>query len=196
MLIYKQNEINEINEALNKGAIIAVPTETVFGLAVKLNNKEAIENLNKLKERESKPLSMMIYNKKDINKYCVVSDLSKKIINNFFPGKLTLVLSKNKDFKNTIFDTYNTIGIRIPNHKFMLDLLKVTGPLIVTSANNKGENPCLDSKEVINKLKIDGVVEGESGKDKPSTVILIEDDNIELLREGSISLEDINDFLK
>lgn len=190
MISVPREKVNLISKYLKNGCIVALPTETVYGLAVKYDDIGAIKKLVDLKERGTSPFTLMIYDKNDICKYCIVNSTAQKIINSLFPGPLTIVLPKNRDFNNNYFNNMDTIGIRIPDYKFMLELLKETGPLIVTSANLKGEIPCINCQEVIERVPFaDVVVEGESGKRKPSTVISIKGTSIELIREGELSIE-------
>lgn len=186
---FKQNEILEVKKSLDNGDIIAVPTETVYGLAVIYDNEVAIEKLKILKKREDKAITMMIADKEQISSYGILSNLAKQIVSKYMPGEITLVIPKNKDFKNVFFDDFDTIGIRIPKHEFMLNLLKQTGPLLVTSANSKGEKPCLNSDEVSERLVIDAIIVGNSGCNKSSTVVKIVDDNIEILRQGTVEID-------
>ena len=192
MKILQENELIEIKEYLDKDNIIALPTDTVYGLAVKLSSNIATKKLQDLKERENKPFVLMVSNNDDIKNYCEVSNYTQNIIDKFLPGELTLVLPKNKTFNNEYFDKLQTIGIRIPNNKFMLELLNVSGPLLVTSANLKGKEPCLNINDVINKLKeVDIIVKGEVSSEIPSTVISTINNEIKILREGKITLKEL-----
>ena len=175
MRYVSQNYLEDASKALNRGDILAVPTETVYGLAVKLDNISAIRKLLELKNRQvdsGKVLTLMIDNVDDIKKYALVNRKTMNLARHHFPGELTLILPKRRAFKHPYFDHFEKVGIRIPNHKYMLELLRTTGPLLVTSANPRSEAPCRTSKEVAAKLPmIDTVVEGESGGNLPSTVI-------------------------
>lgn len=162
-------------DALNNGGILAVPTETVYGLAVRLDNTRAISKLLTLKNRaigSGKMLTIMVPEVAQIPEYASVDDRRMSLARRFFPGELTMILKKNPAFKNPYFDHFNTVGIRIPANDYMLQLLKQTGPLLVTSANLRGEAPCKDATEVRKRLKsIDGIVRGKAGGSLPSTII-------------------------
>ena len=104
-----------------------------------------------------------------------------------FPGELTLILKQREDWRHPYFDNFHTVGIRIPNHEYMLDLLRETGPLLVTSANPRGEEPCRTSRELNKRMpSVDLIVKGECGGDLPSTVIDITTDTPRPLRQGGL----------
>ncbi|MBR3164332.1 threonylcarbamoyl-AMP synthase [Candidatus Saccharibacteria bacterium] len=180
----------EAIEVLDKGGILAIPTETVFGLAVKLDNTPAIRKLLELKKRDKssgKMLTLMVADTKHVSKYAEVTPRADYLMRRYFPGELTLVLPKQASFRHPYFDNFDTIGVRIPDHEFSLELLRATGPLLVTSANLRGESPCTRSAEIIRKLpKVDGVIKGVSGNNLPSTIIDLTDDQPETLRQGGL----------
>ena len=182
--------IEDAKKALNRGDILAVPTETVYGLAVKLDNTAAIRKLLNLKNRQidsGKVLTMMVADVDDIKKYALVNRKTMNLARHYFPGELTLILPKRRAFKHPYFDHFDTVGIRIPDHKYLLELLRSTGPLLVTSANPRGEAPCRDSKEVAKRLPmVDTVVEGESGGNIPSTVIDWTEEEPISIRQGGL----------
>jgi|GEM_PF-352168 Sua5/YciO/YrdC/YwlC family protein len=188
---FDQNNVHEIVNALNAGGIVAVPTETVYGLAIKWDNEEAIEKLTRLKDRgedKDKIFTLMIAKVEYISKYVEVDAVAWDIIQKYLPGELTLVLPRKQDFSHPYFEKFSKIGIRIPKHRFMLDLLYEAGPLIVTSANLRGEEPANTSVEA-NKLPVDAVVVGESGQHPASTVAEVVDGKIVILRQGGLVVE-------
>ncbi|MBR5669557.1 threonylcarbamoyl-AMP synthase [Candidatus Saccharibacteria bacterium] len=160
---------------LASGGILAVPTETVYGLAVRYDDDIAIKKLMGLKDRainSGKVLTMMVANVSEIPNFAIVTREQMSFARRYFPGELTLILKKNPDFKNPYFDNFDTIGIRIPAHGYMLSLLKKTGPLLVTSANLRGEAPCKSADEAKERLPmLDGIVTGKAGGSLPSTII-------------------------
>lgn len=190
MRYVSQNYLEDAKKALNRGDILAVPTETVYGLAVKLDNTAAIRKLLELNNRQidsGKVLTIMIADVDDIKKYALANRKSMNLARHYFPGELTLILPKRRAFKHPYFDHFEKVGIRIPNHKYLLDLIRTSGPLLVTSANPRGEAPCRTSKEVVARLpKIDTVVEGESGGNLPSTIIDWTEEEPVPVRQGGL----------
>lgn len=175
MKIFSQDNLTPVIKSLDQGHIIGVPTETVYGLAVRADNDAAIEKLLTLKHRQKdsgKILTLMLPEVQHISRYAQFEGTARNIAQRFLPGELTIVLPKKSDFNHTYFDYFPTIGIRIPDHTYMLRLLDKVGALLVTSANPRGEAPCLTSDELIERMpEIDGVVTGTSGGNLPSTVI-------------------------
>ena len=184
----QQEQIKEVIEEINNGAVVAVPTETVYGLAVKFDNKIAIDKLIAIKERDSdsgKFFTLLLSSTDDIQKYATPGESATEIVNKHFPGELTVVLRKNPEFVNVYFDDCQTIGIRIPDHEFMLELLRGTGPLLVTSANRKGQTPATNSNSVEQDLpEVDVIVVGDAGNHPPSTVVDLTTDVPKVLRQG------------
>ena len=193
MIEIEQNNIKEIAEYLKQGKLVAIPTETVYGIAVAFGNVSSIQRLKDAKEREDKPFSLMLKSINRINDFAYINPLAKKIIDNFLPGELTIVLDKKDSISDDITAGFSTVGIRVPNDSFLKNLISLTGPLVVTSANKKGENSCLSSDEVKEKLDfLDIVVKGICLNTIPTTVAAVNEEEIKVLREGRITLEDLN----
>lgn len=135
---------NQIIDDLISGKIATVPTETVEGYAVALSSEQGIRDLMKLKDRDfnsGKVFTLVPESKDAISKYVHVPNSAKPLIDKYIPGELTLILPKNPDFKHFYYDHYNTIGIRIPDHKLFKTIASTVGPVLLTSANPKGGTP-------------------------------------------------------
>ena len=175
MKLIGRTDIKAAKTTLENGGISAVPTETVMGLAVSVKSEEAINKLLELKKRaigSGKVLTVMVASVDEIKNYAFLSDEQLAFARHYFPGELTLILEKNPSFSHPYFDHFSTIGIRIPAHSYMLKLLKKTGPLLVTSANPRGEKPCMNDEEVKQRLpEIKACVKGRAGGSLPSTII-------------------------
>ena len=154
--------------------IVTIPTETVEGYAVSLKSEKAIRDLMKLKERDfdsGKIFTLVPESNVAIEKYVVLNDMARKLIKEYFPGELTLILPKNPDFRHFYYNHYDTIGIRIPNHPLFPELLKKVGPLILTSANPRGGTP----KSLTGHL--------------PSTIIDLTTEESKILRQGNLRVK-------
>lgn len=198
MKILSFNEKEEILSYLNKDEVIAIPTETVYGLAVLSSSLNAFNNLVKVKERSpDKPFTLMVSNIKMIEKYCYVNDLAKKLINKYMPGSITLLLPKKENIPEYLHLNSLYIGIRMPENKDLLDFINyVNQPLLVPSANKANNKPCLTCEQIIkefNKNDIACIVKNDYDikNNLPSTIILVKNDDIELIREGPIKFDDI-----
>lgn len=187
-------------KALDNHGVIAFPTETVMGLAIYFDDKEAYEKLNFIKRRpEDKPYTMMVNDINKIDNYAYVSPKARKIINAFMPGSITLLLPAKEGLPTWVTHNSGVIGIRVPSNKIGLALLKaVDKPLLVPSANRSGDKPALDSKEVeeIFQNDIDFIVPGKANLDKPSTIVSLINDEVKVVREGPISIEQILETIK
>lgn len=177
-------------KALSKGAILGVPTETVYGLAVKADNTEAIKKLLNLKDRKvgsGKVLTLMVADVDEMKKYAKMTRAHMNFARHYFPGELTVLLPKHDDFKHPYFDNFDIVGIRIPQHDFMLNLIRETGPLLVTSANPRGEAPCRSSKELAKRIPaVDMIIHGTAGGSLPSTIIDFTEDEPYTVRQGGL----------
>lgn len=195
---YKKMDKNKIINSLISGGILAFPTDTVFGLGCIMDRK-AIEKIYEVKGRSfDKPLPMMCSNLKMIEEVAYVSEKAKKIIDAFVPGPLTLIFKKKENVKDYITQGKKTIGIRVPDDEFILDMIDSLGmPLMVTSANNSGEPSLAKWKDVYGIMngKIDGIVCEDARGEVSSTIIDVSDD-IKILREGPISLAQIMEVIK
>lgn len=185
---------------LKDGGIVAFPTETVMGLGVVFDNYEAYQRLNVVKGRpESKPYTMMLSSINDVNKYAQVSNSTLKIINKFMPGPLTILLKAKDNVPGYVTHNTGIIGIRIPNHPLLLDLLKRVGkPLLVPSANPSGLPPATKSAQIPIYFKdcLEYIIDSDSAGEQPSTIVDLTFETPKLVREGKISLSNIIDTIK
>lgn len=191
-LIRNKAQIDEIVQTLKNDGVVAIPTETVFGLGVIYNSSKATDRLIEAKNRDmSKRFTMMLADKADIEKYAYLTKRDQKIVNAFMPGDITVILNSKIGEE--------TIGIRIPDDDFVRELIrKCHIPLYVTSANISHQPSALSVKEVLDQLegRIDMVVEGECGTGIASSVVDLTHQDIRMLRQGRITLEMIKEVVK
>ncbi len=190
MRYVSQEDKQSAIKTLRKGGILGVPTETVYGLAVMADNTDAIKKLLNIKNRHidsGKVLTTMVADVDDMKKFVEMDRTTTNLARRYFPGELTLILNQRKDWRHPYFDNFHTVGIRIPDHEYMLDLLRETGPLLVTSANPRGEAPCRTSRELNKRMpSVDMIVKGECGGGLPSTVIDMTTETPRSLRQGGL----------
>lgn len=200
--IFKANDenIEEIKEILEKKGIGVIPTDTVYGLCINGFEKELIKKIYKIKKRDyDKPLILFVKDKKEIEKYGEVDEVSRKIIDRFLPGPLTVVIKKGKFSIENGLIKKDTIGIRIPNNDFVLKLLNsIDFPLLTTSANVSGEKTPTNLEGLKNFFFsiVDFIVDGGTLGETPSTVVEVINGNVKILREGKIKKEEIYNLLK
>ena len=165
--------------------VVAIPTDTIYGLAVACDKKEAICALYELKKRpSSNPLVLFVKEAKDVDQF--VSEIptgGKALMEAFWPGPLTLVLPSKRS---------STIAIRIPNHPLIISLLEKTGPLFVTSANISGNPPLKSTSEIETTFGTNfPVLDGELPQvGLASTILSFENNLWQIDRHGPISPED------
>jgi ribose 5-phosphate isomerase B len=189
-LVLKKEDVTEIVSILNRGGIVALPTDTVYGLAIKAGHLEAVSKLIKVKNRpESKPFILMVSAKNQISEYASLKRRDQKLIKRWMPGAMTFIFNK----KNAILGDGNaTVAIRMPDDPWLINIIRKTGPLYVPGANLSGEKVALTTEEVMQMFegKIDAVVNGVSG-DIKSTIIDATSGKLILIREGPIGLREV-----
>ncbi len=186
-------------EVLKNGEVLAFPTETVYGLGVRFDNKKAYDELIKVKNRPSnKHFTLMVGNLDCIGNYSFVNSRIKRVMDKFMPGQLTIILKSKDSVPNYVCGKECTIGIRCPNSERLRKLINDVGvPLLVPSANKSGKAPCSSVDEVIkefnNKFKyvIDDII---TMTNVPSTVVDFTNEEPRLIREGNISIEEIKEI--
>lgn len=194
MRLFKNSEIDEIAQILKNDGVVAVPTDTVYGLCAGMNSKKARENLIKIKNRpENKNFPIMCANLEQIKKLAQVSEKTEKIIKSFMPGPITLIFLKTANVPEFVNKGSNEIGIRMATSKVLEELiLKIGEPIFMTSANLSGEPVCKTIEEIQAKFKnIDGVLEGKVSYGQASTIVDCTAGETKLIREGPISIEEI-----
>ncbi len=197
-------------KALKAGKAVVYPTDTSYGLAVDATNEKAIKKLYSIKERGfKKPVHVIIPSKNFGKKLVKWGKMAEKLSEKFWPGALTLVLpilSKNKTLKRICGGT-KYLGLRYPNNKVALELSSLLKkPITATSANPSqhlsGGFDSYSAADVIKqfveqKFKPDIIIDaGKLKKRKPSTLVKITENNIEILRQGPVSKAAIKKVLK
>ena len=183
------------------GNIIAIPTDTYFGLACDPFNLIALEKLFNLKERDNnKPLPLLISSKEDLLKFGINYDNFEKLLNIFWPGPLTLVLKTPHNFYEGMIKDEGCVGFRVPNLDFARDLIKKIGiPITGTSANISGRPETKDINVLEDSLDLNivkRIINISCGNElSASTVIKLSGNNVEMLREGPIKLDQIKIIL-
>jgi L-threonylcarbamoyladenylate synthase len=169
-------------EIIKRGGLVAFPTETVYGIAADPCNKKAVKRLDKIKNRpKGKPYTLHIAYKNDIKRVVKkISPLAKKIIRQYLPGPVTLLLSGPKGKK---------IGFRMPDNKIALSFLRAVGsPVIAPSANISGQPSPVCAQDVCSGL--DFVLDGGRTKyRKDSTIIDLTQTPPQVIRQGCVKIK-------
>ncbi len=194
--VIKPSQMNLLVSSLKNGEVVAFPTETVYGVACQFNDRVALDRLMEAKNRDySKAITLMLAHHEDIVKYAYVDEKIMRVIKAFMPGRITLVLKKKENVDEAMTNGKETIGIRIPDSDFVLELIARTGPLLVTSANLSGQGNTTNEQEVLAQLdgRIAYVVEGQTSSATASTVVDLSGGDIRMLRTGEITLQQIKE---
>ena len=182
------------SQIINNGGIAVFPTDTVYGIGCDPYNKTAIEKIYEIKSRNiAKALPVLAYSKETAKKIVEFNAIAEKIADKFWPGPLTIILKLTDRKIKESLNLKDKIAIRVPNQKCTLDLLQKCDFLVGTSANVSGDsshtNPksCLDALEGYDVFVDGGIISGKG----ESTIIEIKNDEIKIIREGSLSKEEI-----
>jgi L-threonylcarbamoyladenylate synthase len=187
-------------DVLKNGGLVAFPTDTVYGLAAIPSSVESIERLYAVKSREStQAIAILLSSPAELEEVSVKpGKTAKDLASRFWPGPITLIVPRHPDLPD-ILSPNSTIGVRVPDHALALDLLRLAGPLGVTSANISGQENTNTAQEVMQQLNgrihlvIDG---GKSPGSIPSTVVDCTTPDPVILRAGPINLDDIHEAIK
>lgn len=196
----KQNELNEIAKIINNKGIIVFPTETVYGIGADVTQDSAVEKIFVAKGRpQDNPLIVHISNYSMLEKVAIdITDIEKKLMRNFWPGPLTIILKSNNNVSKAVTAGLNTVGVRMPNNDIALKIIEACDtPIAAPSANISGRPSGTQIKDIYNELKdkVDAFIDG--GKTDigiESTVVKVENNIVKILRPGKISLEDIEEL--
>lgn len=196
-----EDELKIVTQALNEGKLIVFPTETVYGIAGNGLTLSVVNNLYQAKKRDySKPFTLMVNDITKIKDIAYVSENEEKVIKKFMPGPITLILKKKDCISNLVTANSDTVGVRIPNHKIALSILKsVDYPLATSSANISGSVNNSNIEDIINDLEnyVDIFIKGNiSSNLLASTVVEIKNNEVNILRNGIISKENIEKVIR
>ena len=188
---------SEINKILNSDGVIAFVTDTVWGIGCLPSSEKAVQRIYEIKKREAKkPLILMsddIYPLFDYVKQPIQKE-AQRLIKDYFPGALTLVVEKSENTPNYITSNMNTVGIRVPDNETFANICRnIDGRVLATtSANISGEAPALTYEEALNYIgdKVDLILPdyGCVSKGKASTVVGFKDGEVIVFRQGEIQL--------
>lgn len=182
-------------DVLRRSGLVAFPTDTVYGLGVLVNDPAGIESLYRVKGRESaKAIPVLLSDLSELP--LVAAEITpglQRLAQHFWPGPLTLVVLRHAALPREL-SPYLTIGVRIPDHPVALALLRLAGPMAVTSANLSGRSSPRNAQEVVDQL--DGRIElvldgGRTPGGISSTVVDYSGLEPVILRQGPIDLGEL-----
>jgi len=182
-------------DILQRGGLVAFPTDTVYGVGALAFDGKAVESIYAAKDRPiEKAIPVLIADADDMEKIGIdIPDIAYQLAARFWPGPLTVVVPKKPTLPESVSAT-ETVGVRVPDHEVARALLRAAGPMAVTSANISGQPSPSTAQEVLAQLggRIDLILDGGTTPGGvPSTLVDCTGEEIKILREGPISLEEI-----
>jgi tRNA threonylcarbamoyl adenosine modification protein (Sua5/YciO/YrdC/YwlC family) len=192
------SELERALAVLRAGALVVIPTDTVYGVAAMPAIPGGIEAIFRAKGRsEDKALPILGATIESLAKVVVLDERARAVAERFWPGPLTLVLKRTVGFPYDLGGSDpETVAVRIPSSMVALELLRMSGPLAVTSANVSGEQPATSVEGARSALgnAVGVYLDGGPCSGSPSTVVSLVDEPI-VLRAGGISETDIKEAL-
>lgn len=195
---YKENETAALAQILKKDGVIAVPTDTVYGVCARMSTQEAQEHLRDVKHRPlTKAFPIMCSDENQIRTIAVVDARAEKLIRAFMPGPLTLILRKKEDVPAYVNGGMDTLAIRMATSLPLKKLIEETGcPVFMTSANQSGQPTCRTLDEIEAACPtLDAMMEGDVTFGEASTILDCTAETVKILRQGPITMEEIQKVL-
>jgi tRNA threonylcarbamoyl adenosine modification protein (Sua5/YciO/YrdC/YwlC family) len=180
-------------DALESGAVIAYPTDTVYGLGCDLTNKHAIDRLYAIKGMDrSHPLAFVCPDLSDIARYAIVDNQVYRVLRRFLPGPYTFILAATREVPKLVQMKRKNVGIRVPACEATRALARELGrPIISTTAARPGEEPLVDPHEIAERFRgLAMVLDAGAGGLVPTTVIDLTTSPPEVVREGAGSVDE------
>lgn len=193
--------LEQAAELIKQGKIVVFPTETVYGIGTNGLDEQAVKRLYEVKQRPlNKPISLLVSNMEMVNQIAKdITETEYKIMENFFPGPLTIILKKKDVVPDIVTAGQDTVGVRMPGGEIARKLVEITGvPIAAPSANITGEPSGTDLQEIKKHFEenVDFYIDGGiSELGVSSTIVQVVDGKPQILRQGSITLEQINEIL-
>lgn len=186
-------DLHQLTKEELKGKIICFPTDTVYGVGCILGDEVGLEKIYELKNRDlSKPLAILVPNKESIIPFVKdCPEFAAKLMDEYWPGALTIIFNKKEGACDTFTRGLNTIGFRMPASTIALEVLNKFGPLATTSVNISNQPPINSLDEIIKHFgdKIDYIIEDiEEKSNVSSTIVDVSNCEIKVLRQGDIKI--------
>lgn len=174
--------ISKVVNVLDQGGLVIYPTDTFYGIGCDLFNKKSIKRIYQIKKRPiTKPFSFICADLKDISLYAQVSNNAYRIMKRVLPGPYTFLLEGTRLVPKLMLTKRRTVGIRVPDNKVCLAIVKTLGrPIISTSIDLEEPSEIHDAYSSLVEMVVDGGVISH----EPSTVVSLVDDSPEVIRKG------------
>lgn len=185
----QQRLIDQAVHYLQQGGILAYPTDTCYGLGCSIHEKRAIDQVYRIKGlRKDKPLSFICSDLKNIADYALVSNRAYKLMRRLLPGPYTFVLPATRLVPKLLQNKRKQVGIRVPDNPVILEVVRQLGhPIITTTCQMRDdEEACMDVFEIKDRFDnlLDMAIDGDFIYPEVSTVVSIDEDEVQVIREG------------
>jgi tRNA threonylcarbamoyl adenosine modification protein (Sua5/YciO/YrdC/YwlC family) len=184
----QQRLVDRVVERLRDGAVIAYPTDTIYGIGCDITNKKAIERVYQIKQRpQHKPFSFLCSDLKNISRYAKVSNYAYKTMRRLLPGPYTIILEGSNEVPKMMLTKRKSAGIRVPDNPICMALIQTLGNPIISTSATTADGELLNQpwliEERLGKL-LDLVIDGGPVPGEPSSIISLIGDRPEVLRKG------------
>jgi len=197
----REEAVQNAAAAVQRGELVVIPTDTVYGLAVDAFDPEAVADLLKAKGRgREMPPPVLVSSAATIDALATdVPAYARALVEAFWPGPLTLVCRQQTSLQWDLGQTRETVAIRMPDHPLALEILERTGPLAVSSANLTGRPAATDAdaaQDMLGETVSVIVDDGPSPGGQPSTIVDATGERGRVLRVGALSVAELDAALE
>jgi tRNA threonylcarbamoyl adenosine modification protein (Sua5/YciO/YrdC/YwlC family) len=191
----KPRAVQQAAEALHRGELVVLPTDTVYGIAARPDRPGGLRLLFEVKGRPKEfALPLLVRDLEQASTVGVITGPARRLAEKLWPGPLTIVVSRVEGFDADLGGDGRTVGLRMPDHAVALELLHQAGPLATTSANRSGE-PTPPTVDEIAAIFTDRVAlyldDGRAAGEEASTVLSLSEAQPRILRSGPIHWDEI-----
>lgn len=187
--------VKKAAQIVARGGVIVYPTDTVYGLGCNSFNEDAVKRIFRIKGERTKPLPILASDAKEVERIAHTTERALKLAEKFWPGPLTMVLPKKASLPSIVTCDLDSVAVRVPNHKVALELIRLSGGLLVgTSANKTGKKPPQTATDAAKQIgeEVDLIIDdGPTPIGASSTIIDLTQEKLKILRQGPIKLEGI-----
>ena len=183
------HRISRLVDILKSDGVIAYPTDTTYGIGCSIFSRKGLERIYQAKQRDrKKPFSFICSDLSEVSRYARLTDIAFRVLRRCLPGPYTFVLEASREVPNLLTTKQRTVGIRIPDNRICMAIVRELGaPIVTTSANLSGEEPVGDPLEIERQFgsRLDIIVDGGLLLTDVSSVISLTNDQFEILRKGA-----------
>lgn len=186
-------KIQRVVDVLERGGLIAYPTDTVYGLGCDPSNKQAVERLYQVKGMpRTKPLALVCKDLSDIARYAIVENPEYRLLKRFLPGPYCFVLKATREVPKLLLTKQKTVGIRVPDHAVPRAIVEALGRPLVSTTAASGDDTIVDPWTIDSTFpSLELVLEADAGGSLPTTVVDLSDGAVRVIREGAGPIDEL-----